>query len=119
MAYSPLAWYTIDDLIAEIRFALVTLCFRSYLTNFLSRESVTNNRIKSGYENRARAPIDLVPSAGAREGHADGVETTVPGISQDELEDGVGRRPNSGNESPAPSNSQYISPQSQIPHLRV
>jgi hypothetical protein len=55
-----------------------------------SRESVTNNRVKSGYENRARAPIDTVPSAGARTGHADGVETTGTGIANlnSQLEDG-------------------------------
>jgi len=45
---------------------------------------------KSGYENRARAPIDMVPSAGAREGHADGFETTGTGIANldSQLEDG-------------------------------
>ena len=55
-----------------------------------SRESVTNNRVKSGYENRARAPIDMVPSAGARAGHANGVETTETGIANldSQLEDG-------------------------------
>lgn len=59
-----------------------------YLSIF--RESVSNNRIKSGYENRPKAPIDMVPSAGARAGHADGVETTRTGIANldSQLEDG-------------------------------
>jgi hypothetical protein len=67
-----LAWYPIEDLIAEIR------------------ESVSNNRVKSGYENRGKAPIDMVPSAGARAGHADGVETTENGIANldSQVEDG-------------------------------
>lgn len=56
----------------------------------ISRESVSNNRVKSGYENRGRAPIDMVPSAGARAGHADGIETTENGIANldSQLEDG-------------------------------
>ena len=56
----------------------------------ISRESVSNNRVKSGYENRGKAPIDMVPSAGARAGHADGVETTGTGIANldSQLEDG-------------------------------
>ncbi|KAI0257359.1 hypothetical protein BJV78DRAFT_1277899 [Lactifluus subvellereus] len=58
IAYSALAWYDIDDLIAEIR------------------ESVSNNRVKSGYANRQNAPINLVPDAGARAGTANGRETT-------------------------------------------
>jgi len=106
VAYGPLAWYPIEDLIAEIR------------------ESVTNNRIKSGYENRVRAPIDMVPSAGARVGHADGIETTEPGISNIDLqvEDGDDRlsiSSPSSHTSPQSSTAQYLSPQHQIPHLRV
>ncbi|KAG2023831.1 hypothetical protein CC2G_001442 [Coprinopsis cinerea AmutBmut pab1-1] len=62
VAYSGLAWYAIDDLIAEIR------------------ESVSNNRVKSGYQNR-RAPIDRVPTAGARAGTANGIETTEAGLA--------------------------------------
>ena len=46
------------------------------------RESVSNNRVKSGYINRGDAPIDMVPSAGARSGTASGVETSVPGLGQ-------------------------------------
>ncbi|KAF9056647.1 hypothetical protein BJ165DRAFT_1522538 [Panaeolus papilionaceus] len=100
VAYSPLAWYAIEDLIAEIR------------------ESVTNNRIKSGYENRTRAPIDMVPSAGSRMGTADGTELTETGLANADsmLEDGE-ERITPGSSSPV--SSQYLSPQSQIPHLRV
>lgn len=63
VAYSSLAWYAIDDLIAEIR------------------ESVSNNRVKSGYEGRTNAPIDSVPEAGARTGFANGNEHTIPSIA--------------------------------------
>jgi len=72
VAYSALAWYDIDDLIAEIR------------------ESVSNNRVKSGYENGRKAPIDTVPTAGARAGTSDGVETTPYGLaaSVTTIEDG-------------------------------
>jgi len=73
LAYGSLAWYAIDDLIAEIR------------------ESVSNNRVKSGYENRQNAPIDKVAQAGARSGTADGREMTNPGLTQTEhdLEEGT------------------------------
>ncbi|KAK2462049.1 hypothetical protein APHAL10511_006512 [Amanita phalloides] len=63
VAYGSLAWYAIDDLIAEIR------------------ESVSNNRVKSGYQNRANAPIDRVPGAGSRSGTADGIETSEPSLA--------------------------------------
>ncbi|KAI0034952.1 hypothetical protein K488DRAFT_76959 [Vararia minispora EC-137] len=59
VAYSGIAWYDIDDLIAEIR------------------ESVSNNRVKSGHANRKNAPIERVPDAGARAGTANGLETTA------------------------------------------
>ncbi|KZV77573.1 hypothetical protein PENSPDRAFT_567886 [Peniophora sp. CONT] len=68
LAYSGLAWYDIDDLIAEIR------------------ESVSNNRIRSGgsgkHASQPRA-IDRVPDAGARAGNADGLETTDPSLAGD------------------------------------
>ncbi|KAI0304688.1 hypothetical protein BC826DRAFT_8685 [Russula brevipes] len=70
VAYSSLAWYDVDDLIAEIR------------------ESVSNNRIKSGYENRKNAPIDLVPDAGSRAGTANGRETTETSIASPDIEEG-------------------------------
>ncbi|KAK1220957.1 hypothetical protein PQX77_016254 [Marasmius sp. AFHP31] len=61
ISYSSVAWYPIDDLVAEIR------------------ESISNNRVKSGYTNRT-APIDDTPQAGARSGTADGRETTMPPV---------------------------------------
>ncbi|KAH7883827.1 hypothetical protein F5I97DRAFT_1895940 [Phlebopus sp. FC_14] len=69
IAYGPLAWYAIDDLMAEIR------------------ESVSNNRVKSGYESRTHAPIDLVPDAGARTGAANGREDGIPSIAVPDVED--------------------------------
>jgi len=98
IAYGSAAWYAIDDLIAEIR------------------ESVSNNRIKSGHENRARAPIDLVPDAGSRSGTADGIETSEPGLANErDLEGGQGTptvlSPRSGTLSPQR--------QSSIPTIRV
>ncbi|KZW02063.1 hypothetical protein EXIGLDRAFT_665813 [Exidia glandulosa HHB12029] len=70
MAYGPLAWYSIEDLIAEIR------------------ETSTNNRVKvkTGAELR---PIDTVPTAGARTGLPDGRETTVASIGVLDPEEGV------------------------------
>ncbi|KAG5648201.1 hypothetical protein DXG03_006156 [Asterophora parasitica] len=102
IAYGPLAWYSIDDLIAEIR------------------ESVSNNRIKSGYDNRTQAPIDLVPHAGARAGTADGIETSEPTIANNDadLEDGdtnTARLHSPGTRSSA----SLLTPQSHIPTLRV
>ncbi|KAF8058273.1 hypothetical protein FPV67DRAFT_1428630 [Lyophyllum atratum] len=99
IAYGPLAWYSIDDLIAEIR------------------ESVSNNRIKSGYDNRTRAPIDMVPHAGARAGTADGIETSEPGLSnaEAELEDGDGHTAHLL----SPRSPSLLTPQSHIPTLRV
>ncbi|CAL1696417.1 unnamed protein product [Somion occarium] len=70
VAYSSLAWYDIDDLIAEIR------------------EETTNNRVRSGpsTHNHPR-PIDHVPSAGARRGLPNGVETTDSGLAIEDIED--------------------------------
>jgi hypothetical protein len=94
VAYGPLAWYAIDDLIAEIR------------------ESVSNNRVKSGYTNRAAAPIDLVPHAGARMGTADGTDVTETSIAVPDLEEGEG--------TPGPVRTPMtLSPQNHIPHLQV
>ncbi|KAJ7293243.1 hypothetical protein C8J57DRAFT_1268494 [Mycena rebaudengoi] len=99
IAYGPLAWYAIDDLIAEIR------------------ESVTNNRIKSGYENRAQAPIDMVPNAGARSGTADGVDTSEPGLANPDadLEAGHGT---SALLTPLAANPSFT-PQNAIPTIQV
>ncbi|KAF5374851.1 hypothetical protein D9758_000076 [Tetrapyrgos nigripes] len=84
IAYTSVAWYGIDDLIAEIR------------------ESVSNNRVKSGHKHR-RAPIDQVPEAGARTGTPSGVETTQPGLVQ----------PDPDLESPPPQNAML--PASHLP----
>jgi len=70
IAYGPLAWYAIDDLIAEIR------------------ETTSNNRVKSGYTNRPTAPIDMVEDAGARSGNANGVELTEPSLAVIDVESG-------------------------------
>lgn len=80
-------------------------------------ESVSNNRIKSGYENRGVAPIDMVASAGARAGTADGIETSEPGLGQPdlELESGEGTPTSSRPRSPPTS----LSPQSAIPPLSL
>jgi hypothetical protein len=55
----------------------------------LNSESVSNNRVKSGYENRNNAPINLIPDAGARAGTANGRETTEASIAlPDDIEGG-------------------------------
>ncbi|KAG1783648.1 hypothetical protein EV702DRAFT_1017542 [Suillus placidus] len=77
VAYGPLAWYAIDDLIAEIR------------------ESVSNNRVKSGYDNRINAPIDTVPDAGARTGAANGDEYTASSLAIPDVENGSLASPSS------------------------
>lgn len=94
VAYGPLAWYAIDDLIAEIR------------------ESVSNNRVKSGYDNRTDAPIDAVPEAGSRTGAANGDEYTTSSLAIPDIEDGLAS-PNSYNTSFASSSN------GNIPHLHV
>ncbi|KAG6910595.1 hypothetical protein DXG01_009546 [Tephrocybe rancida] len=117
IAYGPLAWYPIDDLIAEIRY--VFAAYYRFLLSLASRESVSNNRVKSGYENRPRAPIDMVPGAGARAGTADGIETSEPGIANNEaeLEDGDG---NTSARLLSPRSPEaLLTPQSRIPSLRV
>jgi hypothetical protein len=47
VVYGSLNWWSIDDLRAEIR------------------EESSNNRVKSGYDDRLDTPIDKVPDAGA------------------------------------------------------
>ncbi|KIP11443.1 hypothetical protein PHLGIDRAFT_124846 [Phlebiopsis gigantea 11061_1 CR5-6] len=70
VGYSGLAWYAIDDLIAEIR------------------EETSNNRIRSGPKPKhAPRPIDQVPAAGARQGLSNGVETTHTGLGIADPED--------------------------------
>ena len=47
VVYGTLNWWSVEDLRAEIR------------------EETSNNRVKSGYEDRIDSPIDHVPDAGA------------------------------------------------------
>jgi len=96
VAYSSVAWYDIDDLIAEIR------------------ESVSNNRVKSGYANRTSAPIDLVPQAGARMGAADGTEYTEPSLAVTDVEAADGISSPVGSQTPM-----TLSPPPQMASLRV
>jgi len=100
VSYGAVAWYAIDDLIAEIR------------------ESVSNNRVKSGYRNRGSAPIDTVPYAGVRMGNADGLETTDSGLAALDLEDGQ-RTPNLRTPNTNVTSTENLSPDSSIPSLRV
>ncbi|KAH9921998.1 uncharacterized protein BXZ73DRAFT_51527 [Epithele typhae] len=67
IAYSSVAWYEVDDLIAEIR------------------EETSNNRVRSGMNPR---PIDRVPGAGMRRGTADGIETTDAPLGVADVEQG-------------------------------
>ncbi|KAI0343954.1 hypothetical protein BDW22DRAFT_1372472 [Trametopsis cervina] len=70
VGYSNMAWYDIDDLIAEIR------------------EETSNNRVRSGpLPRQAPRPIDEVPAAGARQGLPNGVETTEAGLAIPDFED--------------------------------
>ncbi|KAK4685545.1 hypothetical protein P7C73_g4603, partial [Tremellales sp. Uapishka_1] len=50
VVFGSMNWWSVEDLRAEIR------------------ESTSNNRVKSGYSDRRRAPIDQVPDAGALSG---------------------------------------------------
>ena len=70
-------------------------------------ESVSNNRVKSGYVNRQNAPIDLVPDAGARAGTANGHETTESSLASSDIEEG--RRTSSGLRS-HPSSTSHPTP---------
>ncbi|KIL71009.1 hypothetical protein M378DRAFT_66540 [Amanita muscaria Koide BX008] len=94
VAYGPLAWYSIDDLIAEVR------------------ESVSNNRVKSGYQNRSNAPIDNVPEAGARSGTANGIETSEPTLAQSDSYQAEEQHGPSSEGSPTPAS---LGPTTSIP----
>lgn len=56
------------------------------------REETSNNRIRSSMPVNTPRPIDHVPTAGARTGHANGAETTEAGLGATDanLEDGEG-----------------------------
>lgn len=69
IAYSSVGWYSIEDLIAEIR------------------EQTSNNRVRSNDPERKNTrPIDQIPEAGARAGLPDGRELNDRGLGSDELE---------------------------------
>ncbi|CDO70269.1 hypothetical protein BN946_scf184942.g69 [Trametes cinnabarina] len=99
VAYSSIAWYDVNDLIAEIR------------------EETTNNKVRSSTNNPR--PIDFVPDAGARRGTADGVETTDPSLLVADPERGEANllppTPGSSRSGQHPGPS----PDATIPHLRV
>ena len=114
VAYSPLAWYAVDDLIAEIRLAFYLRHMPLFrLIVYIVRESVSNNRVKSGYENRINAPIDMVPDAGARTGAANGNEFTTSTLAVPDVEDGV--RPLS----PSSPRTSFASSSSRASHLPI
>ncbi|OCF40344.1 hypothetical protein I317_05846 [Kwoniella heveanensis CBS 569] len=56
MVFGGVNWWSIEDLRAEIR------------------EETSNNRVKSGYQHRDRAPIDRVPDAGSVAGFPNALE---------------------------------------------
>ncbi|WVF71540.1 hypothetical protein IAT40_006348 [Kwoniella sp. CBS 6097] len=56
MVFGGVNWWSVEDLRAEIR------------------EETSNNRVKSGYEHRDRAPIDRVPDAGSVAGFPNALE---------------------------------------------
>ncbi|TBU64799.1 hypothetical protein BD310DRAFT_838234 [Dichomitus squalens] len=102
VGYSAMAWYDIDDLIAEIR------------------EETSNNRVRSGVNPR---PIDFVPAAGARRGTADGIETTDAALGVIDPELGVGNPASPLLLPPTPNTIRAgpssPSPDASIPHLQV
>jgi len=60
--YGPLNWWSIEDLRAEIR-QVPSIQFTNNANE--NRESTSNNRVKSGYEDRHKTPLDKVPDAGS------------------------------------------------------
>ncbi|CAE6475140.1 unnamed protein product [Rhizoctonia solani] len=125
VAYSSVGWYSIDDLIAEIRCVAFNADHLAFLPNVLflvlPREQTSNNRIRSTDPERKNSrPIDRVPNAGARAGLPDGRELhdrplTVDGLGA--AEEGAARSPSRGNSmdsQPGPSKRD-----SHIPLMRV
>ncbi|CAE6470409.1 unnamed protein product [Rhizoctonia solani] len=103
VAYSSVGWYSIDDLIAEIR------------------EQTSNNRVRSTNPERKNSrPIDRVPNAGARAGLPNGRELHDRPLTADGLgaaEEGAARsssRSSSLDNQPGPSKRD-----SHIPLMRV
>ena len=109
LAYSPVAWYAIDDLIAEIRYVSAPGQHSSHSqpSPCVYREETSNNRVRSSMPKNIPRPIDHVPTAGARSGHANGAETTEIGLGAPDanLEDGDG--PLSPRFPPEPSQDSY------------
>ncbi|KAF8710305.1 hypothetical protein RHS03_02106, partial [Rhizoctonia solani] len=103
MAYSSVGWYSIEDLIAEIR------------------EQTSNNRVRSTNPERKNSrPIDRVPDAGARAGLPDGRELNDLPLAAD----GLGAAGDRGSRSPSRSSSMDNQPgpsrrDSHIPLMRV
>ncbi|KAI0702458.1 hypothetical protein BC835DRAFT_1500874 [Cytidiella melzeri] len=95
VGYSNMAWYDVDDLIAEIR------------------EETSNNRVRSGpLPRQTPRPIDQVPAAGARQGLPNGLETTEAGLAIADLEDlerSPGVRPLGRRESSSTVHSDHLS----------
>jgi hypothetical protein len=62
VVFGGMNWWSVEDLRAEIRSA--TLPLLAVIAD-VYREESSNNRIKSGYSHRGKAPIDRVPDAGS------------------------------------------------------
>ncbi|KAJ1310359.1 hypothetical protein OPQ81_007097 [Rhizoctonia solani] len=103
VAYSSVGWYSIEDLIAEIR------------------EQTSNNRVRSTDPERKNSrPIDRVPNAGARAGLPDGREL----VDRPLTVDGPGAAEEGTVRSPSRSNTMDNQPgsskrESHIPLMRV
>ena len=67
VVFGSMNWWSIEDLRAEIRYAHSLQIIRQMQEGMAdsSSESTSNNRVKSGYEDRPRAPIERVPDAGS------------------------------------------------------
>lgn len=81
--YSGMGWWSIDDLIAEIRWVFLNDSRYVCALTWIGSEQTSNNRVKSAYPNRHGAPIERVPDAGARVGLPNGVEIPQPGLDGD------------------------------------
>lgn len=85
IAYGSLAWYAVDDLIAEIRCVIRPTHVSHPLTKpRRSSESVSNNRVKS---NRKSAPMDLISDAGTGTGAVNSDGLAVPTLVVSDVEE--------------------------------
>jgi hypothetical protein len=123
IAYSSAGWYSIEDLVAEIRCVLWLRCLALASDVMESivffSEQTSNNRVRSTDPDRKNSrPIDRVPNAGARAGMPDGRELNDRGLATDELdnaEEGASRSQRGSMENlPGPSRRD-----SRIPLMRV